>query len=88
MRRRSSSFSFLQKDCADPIFPGVSTRVSFGYDWIQQRVCSIDGEDAPDYFECLAGATFSPAPSLAPVAPTISPAPSANLARVIVNIHL
>ncbi|KAG7367516.1 trypsin [Nitzschia inconspicua] len=77
------------EDCADPIFPGVAARVSFGYNWIQQWVCALDGdnEDTPTYFECKQNATFSPAPMSAPTTPTTSPAPTMDVVPIIVNIH-
>jgi hypothetical protein len=88
---RSCSFLFCFKrgeDCADPIFPGVASRVSYGYDWIQRWVCALDGEDAPEWFQCTPNATYSPSPTAAPIAPTVSPAPTTAAVEAIVNIHL
>lgn len=44
----------------------VASRVSVAYDWIRDRVCSIDGEAAPSYLKCDDEHTFSPAPSTSP----------------------
>jgi hypothetical protein len=81
---------FRGEDCADPIFPGVATRVSFAYDWIRQWVCALDGDkdDTPDYFACDENATFSPAPTPSPMVPTVSAAPSIDLIPILINIHL
>lgn len=37
--------------CADPIFPGMYSRISSQYQWIQNRVC-IWSESPPAYFGC------------------------------------
>lgn len=44
----------------------VASRVAVAYDWIRDRVCSIDGDAAPAYLECDNEHTFSPAPSTSP----------------------
>jgi len=77
------------EDCADPVFPGVAARVSYGYDWIQRWVCALDGQDAPEWFECsMDGSdTFSPYPTPAPHPPTISPAPTILTVQAVINIH-
>lgn len=55
------------EDCADSIFPGVASRVSVAWDWIRDRVCSIDGATGtPSYFGCTDEHTYSPAPSMSP----------------------
>jgi hypothetical protein len=76
------------ENCADPIFPGVASRVNAGYDWIQRWVCAIDGEDAPEWFACTADATYSPAPSVSPKPPSVSPAPTIAMVDVTINIHM
>ena len=73
----NDEYPFLQvgivswgEDCADHIFPGVASRVAASYNWIRDRVCSIDGAGAPAHFGCaLLGGdehTYSPAPSESP----------------------
>ena len=44
----------------------VASRVSEAYDWIRDRVCSIDGPNAPEYFECVDEHTYSPSPTTSP----------------------
>ena len=44
----------------------MASRVSESFDWIRERVCSIDGADAPQYFGCADEHTYSPAPSTSP----------------------
>ena len=38
------------------------------YEWIRERVCSIDGASAPQYFNCYLGGnhTYSPSPTTSP----------------------
>lgn len=38
----------------------VASRVSVAYDWIRDQVCSIDGPNAPEYFDCEPVPTPSP----------------------------
>lgn len=87
---RVDPFSFTPRgeECASAVFPGVAARVSFGYDWIQQWVCVLDGLDAPEYFDCMDNVTYSPAPSQMPNPPTFSPAPSLEVVDVVVHIQL
>jgi hypothetical protein len=81
---------FRGEDCADPIFPGVATRVSYGFSWIRQWVCALDGDndDTPDYFECEENATFSPAPTASPMVMSVTSAPTIELVPIIINIKL
>mmetsp|Transcript_12107 Transcript_12107/g.20505 ORF Transcript_12107/g.20505 Transcript_12107/m.20505 type:complete len:413 (+) Transcript_12107:158-1396(+) len=53
-------------NCADPVFPGVVSRVSSSWDFIRDNVCSKSSMP-PDYFECFTmdKPTFQPQ-SLAP----------------------
>jgi hypothetical protein len=83
--------------CADDVFPGVSMRVSSGYDWIRQWVCAIDGgsnnqggtsTNAPDEYQCDSDATYSPRPTPAPAVPTVSPAPTSYMIRLWIEIYL
>jgi hypothetical protein len=83
--------------CADDVFPGVSTRVSSGYDWIRQWVCAIDGgsnnpggtsTNAPNEYQCDGDETYSPMPTPAPAVPTVSPAPTSYRIRLWIEIYL
>jgi trypsin len=39
--------------CGDPIFPGVSSRISYNYEkFIRPHICSIEGDSAPSSFLC------------------------------------
>jgi hypothetical protein len=65
--------------CADPNFPGVSSRISESYDFIRQQVCAFAPDTASDDFRCaelIASYTPSPTPGPVPTAPTMSPAPT------------
>ena len=37
--------------CADPVFPGLQARISYGYEWIRKQVCTLS-DDPPAYFCC------------------------------------
>jgi hypothetical protein len=89
--------SWGSEQCADDVFPGVSTRVSSGYDWIRQWVCAIDGGTnnpggtstiIPDEYQCDSDATYSPMPTPAPAVPTVSPAPTSYMIRLWIEIYL
>jgi hypothetical protein len=89
--------SWGSDQCADDVFPGVSMRVSSGYDWIRQWVCAIDGginnaggisANAPDEYQCDGDETYSPRPTPAPAVPTVSPAPTSYMIRLWIEIYL
>ena len=44
----------------------MASRVSESFDWIRERLCSVDGADAPQYFGCTDEHTHSSAPSTSP----------------------
>ena len=44
----------------------VAARVASSFNWISERVCAIDGEKAPFWFECTDGQTYSPVPTMSP----------------------
>ena len=74
-------------ECADPIFPGVAARLSHGYEWIRQRVCStIENSMGSlwEQYDCgiLNMTSFSPVPTPAPALPTTSPAPTSYTLRI------
>ncbi|GKY91266.1 hypothetical protein MPSEU_000099200 [Mayamaea pseudoterrestris] len=73
--------------CADPIFPSIQARVSEGYDWIEEQVCTRS-VNPPKHFNCrkfkrsdndkenIVEATT--APSATTFAPTMAVAPEAH----------
>jgi hypothetical protein len=75
------------EDCADAIFPGVASRVSHSYDWIERWVCALDGESAPEWFNCTAESTYSPSPTTAPSKQGETPQPTIVTVRIIISIH-
>jgi len=60
--------------CADEVFPGVYSRISAQYDWIQTHVCELS-MNPPDLFNCLARAQVDAPTTPKPIPPT-SPAPT------------
>jgi hypothetical protein len=52
-------------DCGQPFYPGVFSRVSWGYEWIRSQVCQLS-TDPPDSFLCE-NEFVSSAPVAAPV---------------------
>ena len=76
------------EDCADPIFPGVASRVSHSYDWIERWVCALDGLDAPDWFDCREDSTYSPSPTSSPTWFGQTTTPTTPTVDVIISLHL
>eukprot|EP00571_Detonula_confervacea_P011850 CAMPEP_0172301216 /NCGR_PEP_ID=MMETSP1058-20130122/3144_1 /TAXON_ID=83371 /ORGANISM="Detonula confervacea, Strain CCMP 353" /LENGTH=690 /DNA_ID=CAMNT_0013011249 /DNA_START=452 /DNA_END=2524 /DNA_ORIENTATION=+ len=60
--------------CADDVFPGVYSRVSSQYDWIQSNVCKLSA-DPPAWFNCP-GSVIARVPNPAPTPPTNAPTPA------------
>mmetsp|Transcript_11081 Transcript_11081/g.19912 ORF Transcript_11081/g.19912 Transcript_11081/m.19912 type:complete len:410 (-) Transcript_11081:258-1487(-) len=40
------------RGCADSLYPGVYTRISYFYDWIVEMACLTDMHGAPEYMDC------------------------------------
>ena len=76
------------EDCADPIFPGVASRVSHSYDWIERWVCALDGLDAPEWFDCREDSTYSPSPTSSPTWFGQTTTPTTPTVDVIISLHL
>mmetsp|Transcript_33047 Transcript_33047/g.80325 ORF Transcript_33047/g.80325 Transcript_33047/m.80325 type:complete len:572 (+) Transcript_33047:544-2259(+) len=76
------------EDCADAIFPGVASRVSYSYDWIERWVCALDGLDAPEWFGCSEDSTYSPSPTSAPTWVGQTTSPTRLTVDVIISLHL
>lgn len=64
-------------NCAQPIYPGVFARVSWGYAWIRDQVCLLS-ENPPDYFLCDDD----------DVAPTTSPVVPPPQVNILIRIQL
>jgi len=83
--------------CADDVFPGVYSRISAQYDWIQSQVCERS-MDPPDWFNCFddapPAAPTTPSPTRQPVTPApVTPSPTrspipADSRRLRVDIQL
>jgi hypothetical protein len=65
--------------------PGVGARTS-ATNFIRTTTCA-NSASPPDYFDCDMNQTYSPAPTNAPVAPTISPAPTTLTARLELGLY-
>jgi hypothetical protein len=66
----------------------VYSRIEEEYNWIRFKVCSLS-DNPPAYFDCDgAKVTFSPSPTTAPTAPTVSPSPTRDETSVLVFIAL
>jgi len=66
--------------CADDVFPGVYSRISAQYDWIQSQVCERS-VDPPDSFDCVddtpPAAPTTPSPTRQPITPApVTPSPT------------
>jgi hypothetical protein len=73
--------------CAHESFPSVGARTGVTH-WIRAITCDYSS-NPPGYFECdnITGAfTYSPSPTLAPSAPTVSPAPTHYQVPVLLTI--
>ena len=64
-------------NCADLIFPGVASRVSYSWDFIRDNVCSKSNVP-PDYFECPFAPSANPTASVEKTPPSTSPTPESN----------
>ena len=58
-------------NCADPIFPGVASRVSYSWDFVRDNVCGKSNVP-PDYFDCPLAPSSEPMTSVEQT-PSISP---------------